>query len=76
MIPKKIRRTIVVNKETWEYCITGRFCAGVFLHNLNTNERMEWHVEGEGSIKPSDIRILIEERELYGIKAKKYLTSR
>ncbi len=71
MIPKKIRRTIMVKGQKWEYCITGRDCADVFLHNLKTNEKINWYVEGEGiSVKPSDIKNLIENKELWGVKAK------
>lgn len=71
MIPKKIRRTIIVNGEEWEYCITGKYCADVFLHNLKNNAKIKWYAEGEGiAVKPSDIRSLIENKKLFGIKAR------
>jgi len=71
MIPKKIRRLIVVNKQQWEYCITGRDCASIFLHNLDTNEKMSWYMEGEGiRIGPKAIKELIEKKELWRVKAK------
>jgi len=72
MIPKKIRRTIKVNNEEWEYCIGGRHCAKIFLHNLKTNQKLSWYMEDCDyiPITPKDIRTIIEKKELAGIKAK------
>jgi hypothetical protein len=70
MIPKKIRRTIIVDKQEWEYCVKGRYEINIFLHNLTTNEKIKWYAEGEGTrITPKDIRTLIETKELMCIKA-------
>lgn len=70
MIPKRIRKIIVVNGETWEYCVTGRWSRKVFLHNLKTNKKMDWYVEeAEGTaIKPSDIKELILTGKMLGVK--------
>jgi hypothetical protein len=71
MIPNNIRRTITVNSEKWEYCVTGRYCATIFIHNLKTNEKIHWHIEEDNiKIGPADIKKLIETKELLGIKAK------
>lgn len=72
MIPKKIRRTIKVNGDEWEYCVIGRWNANVFIHNLTTNEKIDWYLEeAEGvSITPGDIKTLIVDRRLLNIDAK------
>lgn len=70
MIPKKLRRTIVVNDATYEYCVTGS--VNVYIKNLKTNETIEWWMdEYHQQVKPSDIRELILMKEVFGIKAQK-----
>lgn len=71
MIPKNIRRTITVDNKKWEYCITGRYCAKIFLHNLQTNQKMKWYMENSGAIGPADIKTLIQTKQLFGIKERK-----
>lgn len=71
MIPKKLRRTIVVNGTQYEYCVTGPYCADVFIRNPKTKEQIDWYVEGEGiKITPKDIRTIIETKQLGTVKAR------
>ena len=72
MIPKKIRRTIIVNKQEWEYCNTGgNGNSSIFVHNLKTNEKIQWYCDDcDIAIPPSRIKELIEHKELFGIKAR------
>lgn len=71
MIPKKIRREINISGVAWEYCVKGNWNKRVFAHNLTTNEKMEWYCEDcERPILPSNIKELILNKELWGIKAK------
>ena len=69
MIPKKIRRTIIVNDVEYEYCITGwkllkRMINGhsnvrVFIKNLTTNATINKYYDYECSLGPADIRKII-----------------
>ena len=69
MIPKKIRRTIIVNGQEWEYCITGSIM--VFAKNIKTKEVITWYDEQyDFGITPSDIKTLIEKKELFGVKSR------
>ena len=62
----------MVNKESWEYCITGRYSAKIFIHNLKTNEKIHWYMdECEMQLGPADIKTLIETKKLLGIKVRK-----
>lgn len=62
MIPKKIRRTIVVNDVEYEYCITGHRDARVFIKNLTTKATTTKYYDDECSITPVQIcKIIIEE---------------
>ena len=70
MIPKSIRRTITVGNDEWEYCVTGRWSKKVFLHNLKTNEKINWHIEGGYMIEPKEIRTLIETKKLFCVDAR------
>ena len=71
MIPKRKRRVLVIDDTTYEYCIIGH--VSVFIHNQKTNERISWHQEWKPkwkqSIKPSDVRTIIETGELNGVKS-------
>jgi len=69
MIPKFKRRKIIVDGNEWEYCITGKWEPSVFIHNIASNEKIDWNINCECVIKPKDIRTLIEKKELWGIKA-------
>jgi len=70
MIPKSKRRTILVNGDEYEYCVTGS--VSLYIRNLRTNDELRWWIEwkpkDKHEIKPSDIRTLIEKQELYGVK--------
>lgn len=72
MLPKRIRRTIKVNNDEYEYCIVG--CINIFIRNLRTKVSIkwwdDWKPKWKNPIKPSDIRTLIETKELFGIKAR------
>jgi hypothetical protein len=74
MIPKNKRRTIKVNGEEYEYCITG--CVNVYIRNLRTKGFIHWYQEWKSkwkqSVKPSDIRELIIMGSLFGTKASQY----
>ena len=59
MIPKNKRRTIVVNDSEYEYAITGRYSASIFIKNLTTNQTCTKYYDYECSITPSDIRQII-----------------
>jgi len=59
MIPKKIRRTIIVNDVEYEYCITGHWDARVFIKNLTTNATTSKYFDYECSLGPADIRQII-----------------
>jgi len=71
MIPKKYRRTIIVNGDEWEYCIRG--CCNVFIKNQRTKEEIKWWQEWKSkwkeSLTPKDIKEIIEKKELAGTKA-------
>jgi hypothetical protein len=64
MIPKKIRRTIIVDDVEYEYCITG-CCedARVFIKNMTSNKSCKRYYE-EQSITPSDVRKIILEENI------------
>lgn len=72
MMPKRIRKTIVVNGDEHEYCVTG--FVTVFIKNLRTKLEIRWHQEWkpkwQQAIRPRDIRTLIETGELFGVKAR------
>jgi len=71
-IPSKIRRTITVNGETFEYCIQGYIT--VYAKSLVTNREIRWHMEAKEkwgmSVKPADIKFLIENNKLFGVDAR------
>lgn len=71
MIPKRIRRTIIVDGQEYEYCVTGFI--DIFIKNLKTKKEMRWYNDWKPkwkqSVKPSDIKNLILTGEMYGIKA-------
>lgn len=63
MIPKKIRRTITVNGEPYEYCVTG--CVSVYIKSLETGKEIkwwdDWKPKWKQSVKPENIKKIIEE---------------
>ena len=72
MIPKNKRRTIIVNGQEWEYCISG--FVSVFIKNQATKQIIEWWQDWKEkwkqAITPKDIRELIETKKLYGDDAR------
>jgi len=68
-IPKKKRRTIIVDETKWEYCISN--FVSIYLKNLSTNEQYTWHVgikpKWGYQFTPKDIESLIREKSLNGI---------
>jgi|688.fasta_scaffold599720_2 hypothetical protein len=64
MIPKKIRRTLTIDKASYEYCVTGRFAKSIFVKNLGTKKSFSVYIDDEVGIHPWDIKKLIGEKKI------------
>ncbi len=64
MIPKKKRRTIVVNNIEYEYSVTGHYDKSIFIRNLSSKKSKSYFIDGELKICPSHIREAILEDKI------------
>jgi hypothetical protein len=59
MIPKKIRRTITVNGNDYEYSVRGVWDRHIFIKNITMNKSKRLYYAFDMEVKPFDIREII-----------------